>query len=156
MKAGFLPAILMVVFSACQQGTEYHTVYDIDDYWRSSAPLTFRISIPDSVSGYTINCDIRNTSDYEWSRFFASYTLTDSTGAVLDSTLAEMTLFDPVSGKPGGKAGIGDLYEHEFPIRKNFRFPHAGAYIIRLNQMMRRDSLTGIASAGIRLERTVQ
>lgn len=156
MKGVLLSAILMVVLSACQQGTEYHTVYDIDDYWRSSAPLTFQISIPDSVSAYTINCDIRNASHYEWSRFFAAYILSDSAGVVLDSLMAEMTLFDPVTGKPGGKAGIGDLYEHEFPIRKNFRFPHAGKYTIRLNQMMRTDSLTGITSAGIRLERSAQ
>lgn len=154
MRSGFCAAFLVFVFSACQEGTEYHTVYDIDDHWRSSVPLTFRISIPDSISSYTINCDIRNSSEYEWSRFFAVYTLTDSAGVMLDSMLAEMTLFDPVTGKPGGKAGIGDLYEHEFLIRKNFRFPHAGTYIIRLDQMMRLDSLTGITSAGIRLERT--
>ena len=156
MRACSLVFLMAAMAIACQEGTSYHTVYDIDDHWRADAPLTFRITIDDTVSAYTIFCDLRNTSDYAWSRFFVAYTLRDSTGLLLDSLMAEQNLFDPITGKPLGKGGIGDLYEHEFPLRRDFRFPHSGTYTVRLSQMMRTDSLTGITSAGLRLQRAGQ
>ncbi len=156
MRAGLLAFLMAAMTIACREGTSYHTVYDIDDHWRSDAPLIFRVTMDDTVSAYGIYCDLRNSSDYAWSRFFVAYTLRDSTGRLLDSALVERTLFDPVTGKPMGEGGIGDLFEHEFPLRKDIRFPHGGTYTLQLSQMMRTDSLTGIVSAGIRLERIGQ
>jgi len=151
MKSVYLLFVTVLLFS-CQQETQYHTIYDIDDYWRSAAPLEFPFEITDTAIAYTINCDLRNSSDYEWSRFFMTYTLRDSAGQLLDSLFLEKNLFDPVTGAPEGKAGIGDLYEHEITVRKGYHFPVRGKYTIRLGQMMRTDSLTGVVSAGIRIE----
>ena len=152
MKSVFFVLMLLMVFS-CSEETRYHSIYDIDGYWRSASPLTYRFDIQDSAA-YDISCDLRNSSDYQWSRLFIAYTLRDSAGHLTDSLFLERTLFDPVSGAPAGEAGIGDLYEQEFPVRTGYRFPGKGRYIVQLVQMMRTDSLTGIVSAGIRIEKS--
>ncbi len=100
---------------------------------------------------YGVNLLIRNTSDYPWSRFFASVVIRDSTEHTLDSVLTQAVLFDPGTGIPAGKSGLGDLYEHEIPVRTAWKAPYSGPVTIRVSQMMRVDSLSGIVSAGIRL-----
>ena len=64
-------------------------------------------------------------------------------------------LFDAKTGKPSGKSGIGDLYDHRFLLLQNYQFPKPGKYKIVLEQFMRMDTLPGIVAIGIRVEKAV-
>jgi len=152
MRILFL-GILFSALTACTKPSEFFSMVETAPYWRANTPVSFEIAVKDVNQPYNLFCDIRYSADYNWSRFFTVYQVKDSVGRSLDSLLLEYYLFDPVTGKPLGNSGIGDLYEKEFLIRKEFRFPFPGKFHFSLNQMMRVDSLEGIRSAGVRMER---
>lgn len=150
-RAGLI--FLVLVFS-CTLKPETLFVADTVPYWVAGQPVSFDIKASDSAA-YNIHLNLRNDTSYPWARFFSAYVLRDSAGHTIDSLLFQDFLFDPVTGEPRGTSGLGDVYSHEFLIRKSYRFPYNGSYRITLQQMMRTDSLQGIRSAGIRLETPV-
>lgn len=120
--------------------------------WLVSDEPTFRFSIKDSAGTYNIYYNVRNSLQYDWDRLFVTYTLSDSTGAELSRKLVYNDLFDP-TGRPLGDSGLGDLYDHQFPLLKDYRFPHRGTYTLRLTQFSRQDTLGGVLAVGVRVER---
>lgn len=126
-------------------------VSDVGPYWLSQQPLVFNTKVADTAA-FDLYLHLRNRSDYPWTRFFATWVVRDSAGHQIDSLLTESVLFDPVTGEPKGRSGIGDIYEHDILVRKAMRFPYSGSFLVTIGQMMRTDSLTGIVSAGLRLE----
>ena len=56
------------------------------------------------------------------------------------------------TGKPFGTSGLGDIYDHRFELLKDYQFPTRGKYRIKLEQMMRMDTLHGILAVGVRVE----
>jgi gliding motility-associated lipoprotein GldH len=146
--------ILFLAMMSCSNPSEYFSMVETAPFWKASAPVNFEIPVDDVTRPYNLFFDIRYNADYSWSRFFTLYQVKDSVGHSLDSVLLEYYLFDPVTGKPLGSSGIGDLYEKEFLIRKNFKFPFTGKFHVSIRQMMRVDSLEGIRSAGLRMEGT--
>lgn len=143
---------LIAVLISCKQKPGFHEYVNIDTYWLSSDTIRFVIEAKDTNQFNTLNLELRNNSDYEWSRFFAGFEIKDSVGHQLDSGLVSGLLFDPVTGKARGKGGIGDLFENEILIRNDFRFPYNGKFTIQFWQMMRRDSLEGIQNVGVSLK----
>lgn len=143
--------ILLIMGSSCEIKPGFHKYADIDTYLTSTDTVRFVFRSGNAAEVNNIWLGIRYSSDYEWSRFFAGYEIRDSIGHRLDSGLMQAVLFDPVTGTPSGKSGIGDLYELEQPIKRNFRFPEAGEFRFTFWQMMRRDSISGIKSLGLRV-----
>ena len=74
-------------------------------------------------------------------------------GKALVSTLQNMDLFDPVSGKPLGE-GLGDIFDHRILALSNQQFPGKGLYRFKVQQFMRQDSLPLILSVGLRVEKS--
>ena len=64
-------------------------------------------------------------------------------------------LFDAKTGKPLGKSGIGDLYDHRFILLNNYKFKNKGKYRIVFEQFMRMDTLPGIMAVGLRVEKNL-
>ena len=62
-------------------------------------------------------------------------------------------LFDPKTGKPFGRSGLGDIYDHRLQFIKNFKFPYSGKFRMKFKQEMRKDSLDGILAVGLRVEK---
>lgn len=143
--------LLLTVLGSCEMKPETLMVTDVGPYWLSNQPLVFNTRISDTAS-FDLYLHLRNRSDYPWARFFATWVVKDSSGHVVDSLLAEALLFDPVTGQPKGRSGIGDIFEHEVPVRKGIRFPYSGRFSVTVSQMMRTDSLAGIVSVGLRIE----
>jgi len=148
----FVTALCLVAgLVSCKQKPGFHEYADIETYWRSSDTIQFVVEAKDTTELNTLSLEVRNSSDYEWSRFFAGFEIMDSVGHQLDSGLVSGLLFDPVTGKARGESGIGDLFENEILIRNDFRFPYRGKFTIQFWQMMRRDSLEGIQNIGVSL-----
>jgi gliding motility-associated lipoprotein GldH len=126
-----------------------------DRNWKITEPIQFEFQITDSSKKYNLLVNIRNSLDYPYARIFVNYDLLkqqDST-SLSKKMLAEY-LFDQKTGKPFGTSGIGDIYDHQFSILKNYSFEKAGAYKIKLNQFMRIDTIPGILAVGLRVEKT--
>jgi gliding motility-associated lipoprotein GldH len=97
--------------------------------------------------------NIRNSIDYPYARIFVNYDLQNQDGASLSQKMLAEYLFDQKTGKPFGSSGIGDIYDHQFPILKNYSFEKIGNYKIKLSQFMRMDTIPGIIAVGARVEK---
>ena len=96
---------------------------------------------------------MRNSVSYPWSRLFITYYLQDSTGKDLQTKLLNEDLFDTKSGKPLGESGLGDIYDHQFQVLRDYQFAYPGKYKMKFEQFMRTDTLHGILAVGLRVER---
>lgn len=143
---------MLIFLAGCEEKPGYHDYADLKKFWLNTDTIRFQIPVKDTVSVYSVSMEIRCSVDYQWSRFFSGYEIRDSLGHQLDSGMVNAVLFDPVTGTPKGKGGIGDLYENQVRIRDDFRFPYRGQFTVAIWQMMRRDSLEGITNVGLRIE----
>ncbi|MFN3589261.1 MAG: gliding motility lipoprotein GldH [Spirosomataceae bacterium] len=163
MKTPFFKSFAILAFltsaSALMFGCEvdgvYKAKYDFPEIgWRvrDVPSFTFRIEQPDEPLNYYYI--IRNDVDYAYYNLFIKYTLSDSSGRVLQSRMEEITLFDPKTGKPLGN-GLGDLFDHQIKATslQNFRFPTSGSYTLKIEQYMRQDPLAGLMTIGLTIEK---
>ncbi len=146
----FVPGVLLC---SCDDVRVYEENREFQKrFWAVSEEPVFEFVIGDSAMSYNLYYNIRNSLQYEWDRIFITYALSDSSGTELSRKLVYNDLFD-TAGRPLGESGLGDLYDHQFPLLKGYRFPHRGKYRLRLIQFSRQDTLRGILAAGIRVER---
>ncbi len=154
MKFRFLVICLCAALAACDTTNVYHEYIDLDDRtWLLSNKPEFTFEISDTTQAYDVFCDIRNSTHYPWSRLFVNFSLTDTLGNKVESKLVTAYLFEPKTGKPYGKSGLGDLFDHRVGVLTGFRFQRAGVYQATLEQYMRTDSIPGILSVGVAIEK---
>ena len=139
---------------ACDDSRVYEQYHDFDErLWDVNEKPKFEFTIDDQRAKYNIYGNVRNAVSYPWSRFFMNYNLQDSAGNVVKKSLMNEFLFDVKSGEPFGESGLGDIYDHQFLLLKDFQFPHKGKYAVEFQQYMRTDSLEGVLAVGLRVER---
>lgn len=147
-------AIIMLVLFGCDDSRVYEVNQDFDDqYWLVQEKPVFEFTIENEKEPYNIYCNLRNSVSYPYSRIFLNYTLTDSTGVVLKKELINSFLFDKKTGQPQGVSGLGDIYDHQLNLLKNFSFEKPGKYSVQFEQFMRTDTLKGVLALGLRVER---
>ncbi len=145
---------LAVLASSCDDARVFEENREMAQReWLVTDEPDFTFFIDDSAQTYNLYYNLRNSLQYEWDRVFVSYAVFDSTGNTLSRKLVYHDLFDP-TGRPLGESGIGDLYDHQFPLLENYRFPRRGAYTVRLTQFSRQDTLRGVLAVGLRVERS--
>jgi gliding motility-associated lipoprotein GldH len=120
--------------------------------WIQKQPIHFNVEVADSVSLYTAYVVVRQNNAYPFYNLYFSPSIVDAQGKTIQKGLAEAILYDPKTGKPKG-AGFGDIYEKKFLIYRALHFPKPGKYAIYVAQSMRVDTLAGMVSFGIRLEK---
>src|ERR1044071_2739469 len=122
--------ILFVILIGCDSNRVFEDNKDFSKKaWAVSDTVAFEFQIPNEGL-FNVQCDIRNTLDYPYSRIFVNYTLEDSTQKVLTTKLVANYLFDVKTGEPGGDSGIGDIYDHRFTLESR-KFA-AGKYFVKL------------------------
>ena len=150
--------IVSILFSmvSCDPSRIYETNRDFENgQWVSGDTAYFAIQVPDSATRYNLLLNVRNTIDFNTARLFIQYELSDS-NKVIRKRLVEQNLFDRKTGEPFGESGLGDIFSHRFVLENGISFKKAGEIQIKLNHMMRTDTLSEIRSVGIRLERVAQ
>lgn len=121
--------------------------------WATSDIAKFVAPINDTLSYHNIYLNIRNTTDYPNSNLFLFIAITSPAGVTQLDTV-ECFLADD-QGKWLGK-GFGFIRDNQIPFKRNVRFPQKGEYKFEILQAMRTDSLIGVASVGIRVERSIK
>lgn len=124
--------------------------------WLLSNKPSYTFHITNDSITYNLYCDLRNTNEYPFSRLFFSYLLVDSLDNQLSNQMISAYLFNPRDGAPTGRSGIGDIFSHRLPLLANYRFPAPGAYTLTFQQKMRPDTLGGIVSVGLRVEKAAK
>lgn len=149
-------AIIVAAFLlyACDEQRLFENYKDFDNStWVVSDQPAFEFSIADTQLSYNLYCNLRNAESYPFADFRFTYYLSDTTDVLMDKKMKITYLFDRKSGEPSGESGLGDIYDHQFPLLKNYKFNRPGKYTVRFEQFMRRDSLPGILAVGLRVER---
>lgn len=145
-------AIIVMLFS-CDERRVYEKNVDFNSrLWPVSERPEFEFEVKDTLESYNLFCNVRNSLDYPFARIFITYYLQDSSGNVLDKQLVRQLLFDEKTGKPHGESGLGDIYDHRIPLKRNHRFSYSGKYKIAFEQFMRIDTLSGVLAVGVRVE----
>ena len=143
------------VLFGCDQPRVFEQNTDFPErYWTVNEKPEFEFTIDQPADRYTLYGNIRNSVSYPYARIFFNYYLQDSSGTDIETKLESRYLFDAKTGKPFGNSGLGDIYDHSFPHLTNYQFKHRGRYKIRLEQLMRVDTLKGILAVGVRVERS--
>ena len=156
MRIVFLLCVTAILLWSCGDNRVYEHITDFDQrQWIVSEKPSFEFVIDDPQVGYNLYGDVRNSVAFPYSRFFFTYYLQDSTGSDIQKKLMTVLLFDAKTGKPFGKSGIGDLYDHRFILLQNYKFPNKGKYRIVFEQFMRMDTLPGILAVGLRVEKNL-
>ncbi|HRI78245.1 MAG TPA: gliding motility lipoprotein GldH [Cyclobacteriaceae bacterium] len=149
----FLLVNLTLIVTSCDSQRVYEDQTEFQDRsWKVTEEPRFNFTIPDTVARYNIYYNVRNSLSYPYARIFVTFHLYDSLGKELSENLVNNDLFDQKTGAPFGSSGLGDLYDHQFLLLKHHRFHARGNYSIKLDQMMRKDTLQGILAVGIRVE----
>jgi gliding motility-associated lipoprotein GldH len=145
-------AILILLFSCDSKRVFEDNVEFRERNWKINEPVQFDFKINDSTKKYNVLMNIRNSLDYPYARIFVNYDLLNKDSISLSKKMVAEFLFDQKTGKPFGTSGIGDIYDHQFSILKNYSFQKGGIYRMTLNQFMRMDTIPGILAVGVRVE----
>lgn len=147
---------LCIGISSCDSTRLFEENTDFEErIWVSAEHPTFVVNVLDHNQLYTIKVNFRNSLEYPKANLYYRFTLTDSLGGMMEEKLMTNFLFDEKTGEPFGSSGLGDIFDHQFPVLENYKFNYSGVYEIQLEQFMRMDTLPGILSAGVRVEKTV-
>lgn len=144
---------MVLLAGSCDTNAVYKAYEDIDDgkWYIKNAP-SFTFEIEDASVPYNIYYNLRNNLSYGYYNLYLTRYLRDANGKEIESRLDELILMDPKTGKPNGD-GIGDLFDHKFLMKRNYRFPKPGKYTMQIRQYMRQDPLLNIQSVGITVEK---
>ncbi len=153
MRQVLFVVMVFMVMTACDPSRVYETNYDFPDrYWAKEIHPAFKFDIP-QAGKYNLYLNVRNESSFKNANLYFTYYVYDSAGEVLDSKLKSEFLFDAKTGEPFGRTVLGDIYDHQIPLT-SFDFKHPGAYVFEVEQFTRQDSVWGMRSVGLRVERT--
>jgi gliding motility-associated lipoprotein GldH len=145
---------LAFLFAACDNKRLYEKNTDLNnEQWLAKEKPSFDFTIDDVAAKYNLYCNIRNEVSYPKANLYFTYSITDSTGKSLQNKLVSQYLFDKKTGEPFGDSGLGDIYDHQFPIAMNYEFKSPGKYSVKFEQFMRMDTLPGILAVGLRVEK---
>lgn len=152
MRIILCAAVITMLIAGCDSNRVFEKNVEFKDRtWKIATPANFEFQITDAAKKYNLLMDVRNSIEYPYARLFVNYELSgDSTS--LFKELISVYLFDQKTGKPFGTSGIGDIYDHQFPILKNYTFRKAGTYQMSFQQFMRQDTIPGILAIGLRVE----
>lgn len=131
--------------------SEYEKSYQFDnDEWAAENVLQFNIDVVDIYQRYNLYFNIRNTDEYAYSNIFMFVSVLYPDNTLMIDTV-EGVLSDP-QGRWLGK-GSGKYKSHKFLYKSNIAFPQTGKYVFNAEQAMRDESLKGIASVGLEMEK---
>jgi gliding motility-associated lipoprotein GldH len=143
---------IIVLLSSCDDSRVYEKNYDFDKReWVVNEKPSFEFTVS-SNQDYNLYCNLRNSVTYPYSRIFINYTLKDSSGLELKKEMIKTFLFDEKTGEPIGSSGLGDIYDKQVILLKDYSFKQPGTYTVQFEQFMRTDTLQGVLAVGLRVE----
>jgi gliding motility-associated lipoprotein GldH len=148
--------ILILLFfisliSACRQSELYEKRNVLPkSTWDLQKPVKGTIQVTDTLAYYNLFVCIRHTDAYAYNNIWVRLKMACGKDSLLDTRL-DLSLGTDADGWEG--SGMNDIWDVCKKIRGPFRLPKKGDYHYELGQCMRENTLKGIMSAGIRMEK---
>ena len=117
--------------------------------WGQGDTLQYKVEVTDTIKYFDFYLNIRNTTDYRYRNLYLFISTKFPGGGIARDTV--QCLLAAADGKWYGK-GMGDIKDSRILFKKAVRFPHAGTYLIGIQQAMRENKLNGINDVGLRIE----
>ncbi len=118
--------------------------------WRIDSTVVFAFNIAEHRKLYDLYYNVRNTISYPYYNLYTQVELVDASGKVLWNKLLDTNLLDAKTGKPYG-TGIGDMYDHEILLLKQYQFATQGLYTLKFKHQMRNDTLPDVMAVGVKV-----
>ena len=148
--------MVLLALSGCDESRVFEEDTNlVERFWEADSLISFEFTIKNARQPYHLYFNVRNAVAYPYRNLYINYYLQDSTGKEIQSALVDQDLFDPKTGQPYG-SGLGDIFDHQFPVLQNYRFSYPGLYRMSFQHFMRRDTLPHIFSVGLRVEKASQ
>ncbi|AXT51804.1 gliding motility lipoprotein GldH [Aquimarina sp. BL5] len=147
---------LLISIVSCDDTRVFDEYKTVSDSWEKDEKISFALPELDSLQGYNLFINVRNTNDYKFSNLFLISEMEFPNGKIVTDTLEyEMA-------KPNGEwlgVGFTDLKESKLWYKENVNFAEKGVYKVVLQHAMRKNgetlginSLEGITDIGFRIE----
>ena len=147
----FILILTITLLTSCGLSYTYNEYVDISEAkWFKNEVARFEVSINDTISYQDFYLSVRNDTEYRFSNLFVFLTTHFPNGNVTRDTI-ECVLAD-ISGKWNGK-GWGNIKDNKILLKSDLIFPAKGKYEFFVQQAMREDTLRGIHSVGISIEK---
>lgn len=155
-KLVLIIGLIGMLFS-CDSNLVYDEYRSIDGAWDKNDTVEFRISPPDTLNGYNLFVNLRNTNDYKYNNLFLIVEMNYPNGKIKKDTL-EYRMATPEGELLG--SGFSDIKENKLWYQQDAIFNESGEYVIKINHAMREvgavsgvEKLDGIIDVGFRIER---
>ncbi len=147
----FLPALITLMLFSCGSGRVYEEYKKLPDYsWSRFENIIFETEIEDADANYNIYIAIRHITQYPFKNLLVTTIMQTPSG---EQRLLEYDLkLRDDNGKPLGN-GMGELWDINIPLRKNFKFNEAGPLIIEFENRMPQPQTPGIMEIGLIIEK---
>ncbi|MGP8216959.1 MAG: gliding motility lipoprotein GldH [Bacteroidia bacterium] len=146
----FLLLGIAIIFCSCNKGVMYQKYISIpDNTWLANKPVTFTVSVDDTINYYNVFVNIRNADDYDFGNLYLFVDIT-APNRVTERDTMNCILADNAGRWLGN--GLGDIWDNKIWFKKNARF-HKGEYKFTYTQAMRVDTLQQIMDVGLRIEK---
>jgi len=147
------PLIFLFIFiflSSCHPGRIFEEHRKMENYsWKKHQNIVFEFPVEDISVNYDIYIAIRHATQYPYRNLLISTILTTPSGE------QRMTDYDlkirDKDGKPLGD-GLGDLWDLNIPLRKDFHFHEAGTCVLEIENRMLKSITPGILEIGLIVE----
>jgi len=127
---------IIALLWSCENNIVFEAKKDFPKrYWTINESAEFTFNIKDTSARYNFYYDIRNTNQYPYRNIYLQYYLQDSSA---------------VTGVPLGD-GLGDIFDLQKEFASGIAFDRPGAYKLRIDQFMRKDTLRNVVSIGLRV-----
>jgi gliding motility-associated lipoprotein GldH len=150
-RACLLTTSLALVLFACGESFHYEKIYTPPgEIWSYEEPLIFDFSIPDTASRYTFYLDLIHSVDYPYqnlyTRIVTQYPEQEPKTDILSLELSnDLGLWE-------GKCR-SNYCRVRIPLQTRAVFENPGDYQLSFEQHTRQDSLSGLRSIALRIQR---
>ena len=148
-------ALILLIFglSSCDSNRVYEEWQDMEgNAWESDSACLFTFEIEDSLALYNLNVGIRNTNLYPYQNIWLLASVEGGAGYFSYQDTIQLVLAN-TNGEWFGKRSAS-LYTYVTPLYRQLSFYSAGKYTFTLKHGMRKDTLKGVSSIGLRVETT--
>lgn len=137
--------------ASCNGDRVFDQYKAIDDHqWAYTDTLTYTVPIQDTAANLSLAVNFRNKVNYPYRNIWLLLRHRAPSGEI-SAVKAEFELAEK-SGKWKGQ-GLGDLYDHRFPVQKQLQLNERGKHRFEVIHLMRRDTLPGIMDLGLQIVR---
>lgn len=119
------------------------------DTWKQGDTMQFVVEVTDTLHYFDFYLNVRNTAAYRYRNLYLFINTKFPGGGISRDTV--QCILAAADGRWYGK-GMGKIKDNRILFKKAVRFPHAGTYLIGIQQAMREVQLDGISDMGIRIE----